>query len=103
VLSGHVHNYQRFSRQVNGRPVPYLVAGAGGYANDPRAMHKLQTGLGTSPPLETTHPDLRLESFNQDAPGFLRVTVTTTELTFEYHVVPFDGSPSRVFDTVTVT
>jgi hypothetical protein len=102
VLSGHVHNYQRFSRQVNGRPVPYLVAGAGGYANDPRSMHKLQKGLGTSLPLETTHPDLRLESFNQDDPGFLRVTVTSTELTFEYHVVPFDGSPARVFDTVTV-
>ncbi len=33
VLAGHVHDYQRFTRKVasNGRQIPYLVAGAGGY------------------------------------------------------------------------
>ena len=33
VLSGHVHDYQRFTRQINGRDVPFVVAGGGGYPN----------------------------------------------------------------------
>ncbi len=45
VLSGHVHSYQRFSREMEGRTIPYIVAGAGGYANSQRSMHKIQKGL----------------------------------------------------------
>ena len=45
VLSGHVHNYQRFSRVVGAKTIPYVVAGAGGYANDVGSLHKLQPEL----------------------------------------------------------
>ncbi len=31
VLSGHAHIYQRFSRNLNGRQIPYVVAGSGGH------------------------------------------------------------------------
>jgi hypothetical protein len=31
VLSGHAHLYQRFSRQVKERTIPYIVAGSGGH------------------------------------------------------------------------
>ena len=37
VVTGHVHNYQRFTRTVHGdeggdeKEVPYVVAGAGGF------------------------------------------------------------------------
>jgi hypothetical protein len=31
VLSGHAHIYQRFSRAVGGRQIPYIVAGSGGH------------------------------------------------------------------------
>jgi len=31
VFAGHVHNYQRFTRIMNDRDVPFIVAGAGGY------------------------------------------------------------------------
>src|SRR5258708_6246179 len=41
VVSGHVHNYQRFSRKVKGASIPYVVAGAGGDANNHRNMHQL--------------------------------------------------------------
>ena len=38
VLSGHVHDYQRFTRTMaDGRKVPYVVIGNGGYDN----LHKL--------------------------------------------------------------
>jgi hypothetical protein len=32
VLSGHAHLYQRFNRKVDGREIPYVVAGAGGFS-----------------------------------------------------------------------
>ena len=32
ILSGHAHIYQRFSRSVAGREIPYIVAGSGGHA-----------------------------------------------------------------------
>jgi Calcineurin-like phosphoesterase len=32
VLSGHAHLYQRFTRKVDGREIPYVVAGAGGFS-----------------------------------------------------------------------
>jgi hypothetical protein len=35
VLSGHAHLYQRFTRVVNGKQIPYVVSGSGGYAATP--------------------------------------------------------------------
>jgi hypothetical protein len=35
VLSGHAHLYQRFTRKVEGREIPYVVAGAGGFSETP--------------------------------------------------------------------
>jgi hypothetical protein len=32
VLSGHAHLYQRFTRKVDGRQIPYVVAGSGGFS-----------------------------------------------------------------------
>ena len=54
VLSGHVHNYQRFMRKVGRKLVPYIVAGAGGYADSERAMQidpvrSVPSGNGTRP------------------------------------------------------
>jgi hypothetical protein len=101
VLSGHVHNYQRFSRKIDdSREIPYVVAGAGGYADDPRSMHKLQKALrGSTPPIPTTFSGVTLEKFEEDEPGFLRITATAGRLDFEYFLVPFNGSPVRSFDT----
>jgi hypothetical protein len=42
VLSGHVHNMQRFTRHFQGRDIPYVIDGRGGYANTDRLAHKLQ-------------------------------------------------------------
>jgi hypothetical protein len=35
VISGHAHNYQRHTRHVSGKKIPFLVAGCGGH-NDAR-------------------------------------------------------------------
>jgi hypothetical protein len=38
VLSGHAHLYQRFSRSLNGRTIPYVVSGSGGHLlHEPRS------------------------------------------------------------------
>ena len=105
VLSGHVHNYQRFSRVVGTRKVPYVVAGAGGYANDASSMHKLQTQLTTPPvklPYQTTVAGVALENYEQEQAGFLRITASAEELLFEYFRVPFGGAAeTEAFDTFT--
>jgi hypothetical protein len=101
VLSGHVHNYQRFSRKIDGVRMPYIVAGAGGYATTLKAMHQLQP-IDEARPFQTTHTDVQLEKENHADPGFLRVTVTDTALTFDYFLVPFDESPPTLFDTITI-
>jgi hypothetical protein len=35
VLSGHAHLYQRFTRAVDGREIPYVVSGSGGFSATP--------------------------------------------------------------------
>lgn len=107
ILSGHVHNYQRFGRKANSKKIPYVVAGAGGYANDARSMHKLQKELSVASkkkkflPYPTTISGVTLENFQQEEPGFLRVTVDGSGIQFEYFLVPFDGSPVRLFERFT--
>src|SRR5215475_6143633 len=112
VLSGHVHNMQRFTRRYEGREIPYVIDGRGGYANTDRLAHKLQKDANGNYPqapvkarseLDPTL-DLDLEYYDQDNAGFLRVTVTTDTLTIDSFSVPFDGEfEDRVRDTVTVT
>jgi hypothetical protein len=104
VLSGHVHNYQHFARKVGDRSIPYVVAGAGGYANDPRSMHKLQKGLPQPKKggvIETTIKEVTLAKYNEENPGFLRITASKKEVRFEYFLVPFDGSAVSLFDEFT--
>jgi hypothetical protein len=99
VFSGHVHSYQRFTRRTGGHDLPFVVAGAGGYAHAPRAMHQLQTptaGGKIATPFQTTVPGVTLEAYNDTDPGFLRVTVDKTTLKGEYFLVPFEGAPPAV-------
>ena len=43
---------------------------------------------------------VKLESYNQLDPGFLRLTADAGGLEIEYFVVPFDGGPVVRFDSV---
>lgn len=112
VLSGHVHNMQRFTRRFGGREIPYVIDGRGGYANTDRLAHKLQKDANdqypTVPVTTRSEQDpaleLDLEYYDQDNAGFLRVTVTAETLTIDAFRVPFVGDFEDVVrDTVTVT
>jgi predicted phosphodiesterase len=109
VLSGHVHNYQRFTQVVDRvGQIPHLVIGAGGYADTLRAMHKMQRDpeRGNAPitePFDTDMAGVRLESYNEVDPGFGRITVDDQNLTFEYFACPFEGPvPEDPFDSFTL-
>ena len=99
-------SYQRFTRTSGARQLPYLVAGAGGYANIEKRMHKLQTDQDKNPiqtPFQTRAEDVILDSYNDTEPGFLRVTIDKEKLVGEYFLVPFDGDPpADPFDTFTL-
>ena len=108
VLSGHVHSYQRFERKIGSKNVPYIVAGAGGYANSPRLLHKIElddNGKQLPPNFQTTRSDILLAAYNDQEPGFLRITSDNKKktITSDYFIVPFDDTPPPMaFDTVTV-
>jgi hypothetical protein len=77
VLSGHAHLYQRFTRKVNGREIPYVVAGAGGFSETPPRT-KVEKGATDGEYTLAVDPIVHF--------GFLTITVEmkTKRLTIAY-------------------
>ena len=96
VLSGHVHNYQRFTRVVNNYQIPYVVAGCGGHA----PLVKMSSNYRTPYPVDST---LTLESYDDTDYGYLRIVVNSQTLTIEFHPQSDGGTTKTPDDTVTVT
>jgi hypothetical protein len=92
VLTAHVHNYQRFTRRMSGRQVPFLVAGAGGYWHL-HGMRKAADGRDLQVPLEVPGEDLTLDDYFDDRHGFLKFTVTAELIRGEYFTVPRPHEP----------
>ncbi len=106
ILSGHVHNYQRFTNILKGPKgqlqIPCIVAGAGGYTN----LAELQKVNGSYPkaPL-SVQSGLTLDSYDQNNFGFLRLEVSKTQILGTYSSAPYTvgASPNAtVVDTFTV-
>jgi hypothetical protein len=96
VFSGHAHNYQRYTRTVNGMSIPYLVAGCGGHS----PLEAMRGTYRTPYPIDST---LTLESYDGTDYGYLRVIVNATTLTIEFHPQS-DGTTTKTpNDVVTVT
>jgi calcineurin-like phosphoesterase family protein len=87
VLTGHDHCYQRFTRKREGRRIPVLVVGAGGFAGYDDLT---RVDAKTEP-----FPDVKLEAYEDEHPGFLRLTVSRDSLTGEYFTVPKAGQEKR--------
>ncbi len=95
VLSGHAHNYQRFTRQVGQTQIPYLVAGCGGHGLSP-----LQSGSnGAIRTPITVSSTLTFESYDGTDYGYLRVIATAETLTIEFHPAS-DGAGTKTPDDV---
>jgi hypothetical protein len=96
VLSGHTHNYQRYTRTVAGLTIPYIVAGMGGH--DLVAMRTASGGGALRTPV-TVDSTLTLESYDDTHYGYLRVVVGATSLTIEFHPAE-DGDTTKTPDDV---
>lgn len=101
VLSGHVHDYQRFTHKINGHDLPFVVAGGGGYPN----LYPLSES-GTLPQ-PTPIPGVNLESYCDDRNGYLRMEVQAQTIKGEYFTVPRYGQPDtppqpQPFDSFTL-
>lgn len=83
-LSGHAHLYERYTRTVAGKQIPYVVAGMGGFYNllglkpvNRRPPAAKAPAAGT----DASGNPLRLEVFDFSAFGFLRLTVSANSIT----------------------
>ncbi|MBV9195935.1 MAG: metallophosphoesterase [Solirubrobacterales bacterium] len=70
VLSGHAHLYQRYTRALNDREIPYVVAGSGGFA--------AERPKGGLPPAPITVGDFTLVRDPIIEFGYLTLTVDMT-------------------------
>ncbi|HEX9456337.1 MAG TPA: metallophosphoesterase [Candidatus Acidoferrum sp.] len=114
-LSGHAHNYQRYTRKVQfggkGFEVPFLVCGDGGH----NVVPLVQSRGGQTPPdpaigAQANYLDpqpavqaggLVIEKFDHTNYGYLRVTVNKKQIRIEFHPVARPAAHGGV-DTVTV-
>lgn len=104
VLTGHVHNYQRFTGTLAGKELPFIVAGAGGYN---ARLHTLHQSFHQTPlPIQMTGSDGTLENFCDSHHGYLLMQVTRKNIQLEYYAVPDPGVTQKgalkPFDSVTV-
>ena len=86
-LSAHAHNYQRYTRRMGGKQIPYIVVGTGGMPPQPVAA---ATGQPADASHEVTY-DAAISSL-----GYLFVTVSAKKVTVQFwqlgsqHTQPFD-------------
>ncbi len=104
VLTGHVHDYQRFTGTLAGKDVPMIVAGAGGYN---ARLHVLHKAFHTAKlPLTLPGAGGILESFCDSQHGYLRITVTKKAIDCEYVAVADPSRPAKgpvkAFDSLTI-
>jgi hypothetical protein len=104
-LSGHSHLYERYTRTVGGKQIPYVVAGMGGYYNLPGL--KVPNQRPTPPPFPSSGTDasghpLRLEIYNDNTFGFLRFTVSPASITGQFVTVDPSSGKTGVGDSFTL-
>jgi Icc-related predicted phosphoesterase len=115
VISGHAHNYQRYTRKLNfggkNYSVPFIICGDSGHnvtgltssrfgTNNPEPADNQDVSyMDTSTTVKTM--GLTLNKHDQTNSGFLRVSVTAQKLTITFNPVSKTGAPVKP-DTVTV-
>jgi calcineurin-like phosphoesterase family protein len=102
VLSGHAHNYQRFTRQMGGRETPFIIAGNGGHAHS-KLTKKNEPALRT-PTVQTSSGGEKVifENYDDTDYGYLRVLVDAKQLRIEYHPASDGQGAKTPDDSVTV-
>ena len=100
VLSGHAHLYERYTRFVGNHQIPFVVAGTGGYFN---LSGFKKTNHGAPPIVPFIGTDakgnkLRLDAFNENSFGFLRVSVSASAVQAQFLAVDVATKAATVLD-----
>jgi calcineurin-like phosphoesterase family protein len=103
VLSGHAHNYQRFTRKFSlgaiAMDIPYIVAGGGGHGITPVKPRQDRSFVMT--PLVDVSGESSLQQYYNGF-GYVMVTVTQRVLTIDFY--PVHPQPAAVpLDSVTLS
>jgi hypothetical protein len=97
-LSGHAHNYQRFTRTVKNYDIPYVVCGNGGHGLS--AIKSTSAGPVRTP-LQVA-PDLIFENYDFQDYGYLRIVVDAKQMRIEFHDATAGDENKSPTDAVTV-
>ncbi|WP_419759989.1 metallophosphoesterase family protein [Acidisoma sp.] len=101
VLSGHAHNYQRFTRAHGQMQIPYIISGNGGHGIA-KLVRKGQPPLRTPSVLDSGDGDtVTLESYDDQKYGYMRLVVNAQQLRIEYHPAD-DGDASKTPDDMVI-
>ncbi|MCL7987795.1 metallophosphoesterase [Sphingobacterium sp. lm-10] len=95
VFSGHVHNYQRFVKHYEGKDVPYIVAGAGGYADLHTVANRSDNSVA---PLPEQYGNVTLESYCDTRFGFLSLTIEKVKETNDLQISGYYFALKGKFD-----
>jgi len=98
-ISGHAHLYERYTRTVKGRQIPYLVAGMSGFYN----LAGLKSGatpnaIKPAKGKDSAGNPLSLECYNDNTFGFLRMTVSPAAVTCQFITVATGSGKTGVLD-----
>jgi hypothetical protein len=116
VLSGHAHNYQRYTRRIRfGKAdyqVPFVVCGDGGHhvnslVRARRGEHPTPPAFGTDVTYLECKPEVNakglvLEKYDDRNYGYLRVSADPGQLRIGFHLLQSHSLPQSRFDLVTV-
>lgn len=96
ILSGHAHNYQRYTRAIGKRQIPFVVCGNGGHG-----LQKITRGAPLRTPQTMNlfaQPErsdtVTLENYDDQDYGYLRIVVNSAQLHIEYHCA-VDGTAAK--------
>jgi hypothetical protein len=115
-LSGHAHNYQRYTRTVTlgGKTfdVPFVVCGDGGHNASPLVQGKNgEAGQEPAKGMNVSYLDTKpviqsgglvLENYDDRDYGYLLVTVNAKQISIAFHPVNTIGPAHSGVDTVTI-
>lgn len=94
VLSGHVHDYQRFTRKRGDAEIPYIVIGNSGY-------HNLHVFAKDTKAGEEIGGGVTFEAGEASEYGFLRLTVSKGKISGEFTGVKPGAMPDGSDATIT--
>jgi hypothetical protein len=115
-LSGHAHNYQRYTRKVtiggNNYTVPFVVSGNGGF--NVKGLTQARGGVTPGDPAPGTDvmyldanfgrigTGLTINHVDDTHFGYLRITVDAKQIRIEFNPLASKGAPQPAVDVVVV-